>query len=128
MNSIPAIMWNQLQKSQTLEPLWVNKLAQLNEEALDNAIITKQAQLNLSVSRQASRAYLLTAPLLLNSQMISRFISKHSLTEWRSMLPEIISVAEAIHLANREMRLRVSEMEELKQLLMGDLLVLSEME
>ncbi len=117
MYQLPTPIWNEIAKSQPLSRRW-HDLFRMDFEELTVAL----GKIGTALERQligptAIRAYLLTAPLLVENEAVSSFIVETGRMELRNSLPELCSVNEAVMLATAEFRLTSSEQAQLSTLL-----------
>lgn len=85
-----------------------------------NTAMDSQANLLVEKSKVTPRvalAYLAFAPLMVENEAISRFVVDSGNSSLRMILPEVVSVQEALNLATREYRLTEQEARQLYRLL-----------
>ena len=117
MYQAPTSVWNEIAASQPLSQPWAN-LFRMDLEQLTRALgkIEKDLE-SKGVDARTIRAYLLTAPLLVENEAVSSFIQDMNRPELRASMPEICSVNEAMMLASAEYRLSQSQQARLSKLL-----------
>ena len=90
----------------------------MEPEAMMAALATEEDRLTKAGADPTTvRAYVLTAPLLLENEAISRYLQQSNQHFLRNSLPELTTVNEAISLAIAEFRLKVSQTRMLRTLL-----------
>ena len=118
MYQVPMQVWNEIAKGQALSQPWAtlfrmtpDQLPQGLEKLVD-APIEAQGADNKTVL-----AYRLVAPLLIENEAISAYVLEDNRPDLRAVMPELISVSEAVILASLEYRLMPSQQTKLTQLL-----------
>jgi hypothetical protein len=71
----------------------------------------------LPVGGRVKRAFLLTAPLLMENAAISRWIQESGRRDLREALPELTSIREAVDMATADLRLSPMEQQQLRTVL-----------
>jgi len=118
MRQIPAGIWNEIAQSQTLKAQPWAMIAKQEPEDLEAELQKLEQKLDKEgVPNKVILAYLLTAPLLMENQAISRFIQETQQYGLRSSLPELTTISEAVALATAEYRLTALHQKRLKSLL-----------
>lgn len=118
MHQVPAAVWNAIAASQHLANPAMQTLMGLSQQELDEAM-RWQAQLMEKAGQTDSviNAYQRVAPLLAEHQAISAYINQTDSLSLRSAMPEILTPAEGVAVANLEMPLSASEQQQLSALL-----------
>lgn len=117
MYQTPTAIWNEIAASQPLSQPWFD-LFRMDFEELTKALEPMEKKLEMQgVDSTVIRAYLLTAPLLVENEAVSSYIEMTERHDLRNCLPEICSVNEAVILATREYRLNPSQQARLTKLL-----------
>lgn len=117
MYQAPTPVWNEIAASQPLSQPWFN-LFRMDFEELTKALEPIEKKLETQgVDSTVIRAYLLTAPLLVENEAVSSYIEMTGRQDLRNSLPELTSVNEAVILATQEYRLNPSQQARLTKLL-----------
>lgn len=115
MRQVPARIWNEIAKSERLLNPSFQQLMAMPQRSMDSALNSQAKALEQSrVPDSVIVAYQEIAPLLAESQAISRYIDRTGSFSLRNALPEILSAAEAVSIASKDRSLSSSE----KQLLL----------
>ena len=121
MYQTPALIWNQIAKTQPVQSAYWRSLMEMNQDQLTKALAKLEGELEAKgADASVVRAYLLVAPLLRENVAISRFLQAQPTPELRACLPELTSINEAVVLATEEFRLKPSQQTQLAQLLKTD--------
>lgn len=116
MHQVPQPIWNEIAKTQKISrPLWSRLFRAKDPQPLLDDLEAKLEAAGCDA--RMIRAYLLVAPLLDESQAISRFLEKTGRTDLRNSMPELTSPNEAVMLASQEYRLTLSQTRKLRSLL-----------
>ena len=117
MYQAPTPVWNEIAASQPLSQPWAS-LFRLNLEDLTKELGKLEKTLEQKgVDATVIRAYLLTAPLLVENEAVSSYIEEMGRLDLRSSMPELCSVNEAVILATMDYRLTPSQQARLTKLL-----------
>ena len=119
MYQAPMPIWNAIAQSQPLSPRW----RPIFEAAdLPTALAPLEAELERKgTDAKVTRAFLLTAPLLVENKAISGYVQESDRPELRASLPEVLSLTEATDLAKAEFRLTPAQERRLRLLLAQEL-------
>ena len=116
MLQIAAPIWNQISPMAS-SPQW-RHLFSLSQDEQIQAMDKLDAQLvGQGVDPAAALAYQQLAPLLQERRAIRAFLKTNP--QWTSALPEVLSTNEAILMAVKDHRLKVSQTRALRKLLDG---------
>ena len=117
MYQVPMSVWNEIAASQPLSQPWFD-LFRMDYDELTKALAPIEKKMEMQgVDSTVIRAYLLTAPLLVENEAVSSYIEMTERHDLRNSLPEICSVNEAVILATQEYRLNPSQQARLAKLL-----------
>lgn len=117
MYQAPTPVWNEIAASQPLSKPWFD-LFRMDFEELTKALEPIEKKMETQgVDSTVIRAYLLTAPLLVENVAVSSYIEMTGRQDLRNSLPELTSVNEAVILATQEYRLNPSQQARLTKLL-----------
>jgi hypothetical protein len=120
MYQVPMNVWNEIAESQPLGQPWAD-LFRLTPEALpaalEKAVDVPAAQAGLD--NRTILALRLVAPLLMETEAISAYLTETGQPTLRASMPEINSVNEALILASTEYRLSPSQQAKLKAQLLA---------
>jgi len=120
MYSVPRRILNRIAATQTLRHQWARNLFAMDEEgkvaALEGQADVLEAR---GVEQRVVMNYQVIAPLLAENVAISRFIVAMDDLELRMMLPEIVTVEEALLIADMERPMSSDETVMLWLLLVG---------
>lgn len=118
MYQVPARIWNEIARTQKLASPSFQKLFRMNDEQILQAL-DEQAKVleDNGVPNSVIVAYQKLAPLLTESEAISRYISETGNTSLRAALPEILSAEEAVVIATQDHLLSKSEQQTLLDML-----------
>lgn len=118
MYQVPARIWNEIAVSETLENPAFQKLMTLDQDQLTQALEDQAKALETNgVPDSVIVAYQTMAPLLAESQAISRHINQTGNTQLRDALPEVLNADEAVVIASRDRVLSKSEQQTLLHML-----------
>jgi hypothetical protein len=117
MHQVATPIWNEIAKTQVLRTPWAKTVFSMTEEEMAEHLEQWAAALETEHSNKVALAYQLTAPLLMENEAISRFISRTGRSSLRAGLPEILTPAEGVDLGSREYRLNRAEAQALNLLL-----------
>lgn len=118
MYQAPMAVWNEIAKSQPLGQPWAT-LFRLTPQELPvklDELVDKPAEA-AGADNRTVLAYRLVAPLLMENEAISSYLTETNQSTLRSSLPEINSVNEAVMLASTEYCLTPFQQRKLTQLL-----------
>ena len=117
MYQTPLPVWNEIARSQALSQPWATLFRLPTLAQLTQALEPLEKQLEAKgVDAKTVRAYLLTAPLLVENEAISTYLEESNRFSLRSSLPELTTVNEAVILASLEFRLSTSQQARLAKL------------
>lgn len=117
MYQVPSAVWNEIAQREALSQPWA-RLFRLDDEELPIALQPLQDAMQAEgIANSVIVAFFLVAPLLQENVAISNFIVKTEQGWLRKVLPELLSVEEAVWLADLEYRLDPSEQMQLHGLL-----------
>jgi hypothetical protein len=118
MYQVPPETWQELASQGRLRhPTW-QKLMPLPVEKLLPALDSLVDEWEQEHPERAVRAALLVAPLLVERAAISAFLRSSPMGEsLRPAMPELLTVEEAVAMADQEFRLSATEREALRKLL-----------
>jgi hypothetical protein len=106
MYSVPAPILNAIARTQSLRSEWARQVFSLDAEGVLTALSRQAKELaTQGVPNKVLLAYQTMGPLLIENIAISEYIMATEHLELRSCLPEIVSVQEAILVADAEYRL-----------------------
>lgn len=94
MHQVPADVWNQIAEQQPLATDWAKQVFPMPGDQMDVALEREEERLG---NDALAAAYLKVMPLLWERTAISNFLKDNPSLRWA--LPEVISIAEAVHLA-----------------------------
>lgn len=116
MHQCPQPIWQEIARTQQISrPLWKRVMSADDPQPM---LTRLEADLEeTGADARTIRAFLLVAPLLDESEAISRYVEASGRTDLRNSLPEINSPNEALILASQEYRLIPSQIQRLKKLL-----------
>ena len=118
MYQAPATTWNAIAKAVPLAQPENRRLFSLNQATLLSVLQEQADRLAArGISPKVIKAYQTLGPLLMENEALTAYCVKTGNLALREMLPELVTTAEALHLAQQEYRLTVQECEQLKQLL-----------
>lgn len=114
----PAEFLNQVANSQTLKAGWTRRLFTMNQQQLNEAL-AQQAKVLLAggVLGKVAASYQALAPLLVENKAISRYIEQTGSSDFAKMYPEVVSVDDALLLADLEYELSTMEKQQLAKML-----------
>lgn len=110
MLNVPQEIRNQLARLPMLHPALKAILAMESEDNADQAL-QKLARKMVGFSPTIQHAWMTVAPLLLENEAIDRFVRKNP--DWRMTLPEILTISEALEIAQVDYLLTKGELETL---------------
>lgn len=118
MYQVAAPIWNQIAATQKLRSSEWAPLLRMNEQEQSQALdkLTKELE-KQGLDSQVILSYLTTAPLLYETKAISRWIQQRGDNSFRTCLPELTTVSEAIRLATMEYNLTKAQATQLTALL-----------
>ena len=116
MHQCPHPIWQEIARTQKISrPLWRRLMESDNPQPMLDQVESDLEK--AGANARMIRAFLLVAPLLDESEAISRYVEATGRTDLRNSLPEINSLNEAVILAAQEYRLIPSQTMQLKKLL-----------
>lgn len=117
-------VWNEIAASQPLSQPWFT-LFRLTPQELPGSLdrLVDKPLEEAGADNRTVLAYRLVAPLLIESEAISAYIEEFQKYSLRAVLPEILSVSEAVALASLEYRLTPEQERKLTELLDAELRV-----
>lgn len=118
MYQAPTAIWNEIAETQPVKHQPWKRLFPLSSDRLLTELETIEKQLEREgADARVIRGYLLTAPLLMETVAISRYLAESESINLRSSLPELTSIREAVDLATQEFRLNRPQQVKLRDLL-----------
>lgn len=118
MYQVPARIWNEIAASEELVNPSFQKLMQMNQEQLTQALESQAQALEANgVPDRVIVAYQEIAPLLSENAAISRYINRTGNSSLRDALPEILNAEEAVVIATQDRPLSKSEQKTLLDML-----------
>lgn len=121
MHQTPAMIWNQIAKTQPVASAYWRSLMEMNQDDLTKALDKLEIELAAKgADATVIRAYVLVAPLLKENVAISRYLEAKQSPDLRLCLPELTSINEAVAMATQEYLLKPSQQERLAQFLKTD--------
>lgn len=118
MYQVPARVWNEIAASEELVNPSFQKLMQMTQEQLTQALESQAKVLEArGVPDSVIVAYQRLAPLLAENEAISRYINRTGNTSLREALPEILNAEEAVVIATQDRPLSKSEQKTLLDML-----------
>lgn len=118
MYQVPTPIWNEIASAEKLKHQPWKRLFALKGEAMLEALNQLETEIdNQAKDAKVTRAYLLTAPLLMENVAISHFVETQQAPGLRAGLPELTTTREAVDLATQEYSLLPSQQNKLQQLL-----------
>lgn len=121
MYQVPMTVWNELAASQPVSPKW-GALFRLKQTELPAALDPVYAHMDsLKADSRVQRAFVLVAPLLVENESISAYLTERNLTSLRAAMPEVTSIPEAIALASSEFPMTKGQQATLGELLAQEL-------
>jgi hypothetical protein len=118
MYSVPAPILNAIARTQSLRSEWARQVFSLDAEGVLSALSDQARELETQdVPNKVILAYQTMGPLLIENIAISEYVMATERLELRSCLPEIVSVQEAILVADAEYRLTDAEKDRLAEML-----------
>lgn len=118
MHQVPAPIWNQIARSQPLDPFW-REVMSADPDEMDKLIESKVDAFaeKYTTDNSVILGFRIVAPLLMENEAISAFIQETGYLNLRASLPEVVSVSEAVMLASEEYRLTPSQQRQLQEVL-----------
>ena len=119
MYSVPIAIWNRIAKEHELKTDYAMRLFNCvsDQELWDELDNEGKTLAVLGMEIGVRSAFLLTRPLLTENEAISDFIVKNEFLKWRTVLPELVSIDDAIWISTQEYRLTGLQQEKLRCLL-----------
>lgn len=118
MYQVPARVWNEIAASEELVNPSFQKLMQMTQEQLTQALESQAQALEANgVPDSVIVAYQEIAPLLAENAAISRYINRTGNSSLRDALPEILNAEEAVVIATQDRPLSKSEQQTLLDML-----------
>lgn len=118
MHQVPARVWNEIAASEELVNPSFQKLMQMTQEQLTQALESQAKVLEArGVPDSVIVAYQRLAPLLAENEAISRYINRTGNSSLRDALPEILNAEEAVVIATQDHPLSKSEQQTLLDML-----------
>lgn len=118
MYQVPTPIWNAIAAAQPLQHQPWKRLFALKTEEQLSALNELESEIDAKAKDvRVTRAYLLTAPLLMENKAISRFVETQRAHSLRAGLPELTTIHEAVDLATAEYNLMPSQQQKLRSLL-----------
>lgn len=118
MYQVPARVWNEIAASEELVNPSFQKLMQMTQEQLTQALESQAQALEANgVPDSVIVAYQEIAPLLAENAAISRYIDRTGNSSLRDALPEILNAEEAVVIATQDRPLSKSEQQTLLDML-----------
>ncbi|MBF0302239.1 MAG: hypothetical protein HQK73_04305 [Desulfamplus sp.] len=104
LTSIATPIWNEIAKTQELKTDWAKKAFKMSEEEMTELVNKEYLELKKEgVEMTVIKAVLDMKPLLLENEAISRHIVQTENLQLRAALPEVVTIAEAVRLASRDL-------------------------
>ena len=116
MYQAPAAIWNEIERTQTLQTQFAARMFHLDDEELDKGLEAEAAELVAEgVSPALAASYLKVMPLLWENEAIANYLVDHP----RAMaaLPNVADVSEAVIVASNDYRMDESQKKQLAELL-----------
>lgn len=120
VNSVAAVIWNEIAAQGKLQTAWAKKVFAMDEEELSAQENEEyRAMKAAGTDHDVASAFLDVRHLLLEHEAITRYCRKNP--QMRNALPEVDSVNEAILLAQGDRFLTPPQTRQLRELLQADL-------
>lgn len=112
LTSVAAPIWNQIARTQELRTKWAKMAFLLDGMEMAELEDREYKELKEKVGQVVAASILDVKPLLLENVAISRFTQDHPM--YREVLPEIVSISEAVLIASAERPLNPMQQKQLR--------------
>lgn len=118
MYQAPTSIWNEIAATQSIKHQPWKRLFPMSSDRLLPELEAIESRLEREgADARVVRGFLLTAPLLMETVAISRYLEASGSISLRSSLPELTTISEAVDLATQEFRLSRPQQVKLRDLL-----------
>lgn len=115
LTSVAAPIWNEIAQTQHLKTAWARKAFALDGQGMAELEDQEWKALKAKSDSETASALMNVKPLILENVAIAKFTQDHP--SLRKVLPEVVSISEALILASQDYPLNRKQQARLRELL-----------